>query len=164
MLKTDAWCYLNLENPVCAWAAYRGILVPTPQQQGFVSLWMASMLKANNSNRLNREFTLEKIRLERYPSLISRLTGMYIFTNKDCAKLAEAWEDLFVSANLSEISLAEAKITGIQHDANWITYSDASDWMDRYWLGEAHPKYEPIWETLAEGRLILLGTDYGKKH
>lgn len=27
MLNTDAWCYLNLENPVCAWAVYRGLLL-----------------------------------------------------------------------------------------------------------------------------------------
>ena len=166
MLKTaDAWCYLNLENPVCAWAAYRGILVQAPQQQGFISLWMASMLNANNFNRIEREFALESIRLERYPSLISRLKGMYVFTNKDCAKLAEkeGWGDVFVQENLSELSLAEARTTGIQHDANWITYPDESNWMDRYWLGESHPRHQPIWEVLAEGRLILLGTELREK-
>lgn len=54
MLKTDVWCYLNLENPVCAWAAYRGILVQTPQQPGFISVWIASMLVCNNFTRIER--------------------------------------------------------------------------------------------------------------
>lgn len=88
---------------------------------------------------------------------------MYIFTNKNCAKLAESWGDSFVSENLSELSLAEARITGIQHDANWISYPDESNWMDRYWLGDPHPRHEPIWESLAEGRLILLGTELREK-
>lgn len=88
---------------------------------------------------------------------------MYVFTNKDCAKLAESWGETFISENLSELSLAEAKITGIQHDSNWISYADESDWMERYWPGDPHPRYEPIWETLAEGRLILLGTELREK-
>jgi fucose permease len=27
MLKTDGWAYLNISNPLCAWATYRGVLV-----------------------------------------------------------------------------------------------------------------------------------------
>lgn len=72
MLKTEAWCYLNLKNPVCAWAAYRGVLVQV-SQSGFISLWMASMLYYNNFNRIERELNLEKVRSLRYSSLISRL-------------------------------------------------------------------------------------------
>jgi hypothetical protein len=163
MLKTDAWCYLNLENPMCAWAAYRGSLVQPPHQSGFISVWVASMLKSNDPERLTREFDLEKVRSTQYPSLVSRLRGMYIFKNKNCAELATSWNGPFKSENLCELSLIDAKITGIEHDANWITHPDTLDWMDQYWSGVAHPKYEPIWETLVEGRLLLLGTELREK-
>ncbi len=162
-LKTDAWCYLNLENPICAWAAYRGSLVQAPSQPGFVSVWVASMLKSNDPERLAREFHLEKVRSTHYSSLVSRLKGIYIFTHKHCAELATSWGASFESKNLCELSLINAKITGIQHDANWITYADEPNWMDQYWLGVAHPQHEPIWETLAEGRLLVLGTELREK-
>ncbi|MBI1276368.1 hypothetical protein GC177_10440 [bacterium] len=118
------------------------------------------MLYTNDPQRVAREFGLERVRALQYPSLVSRLRGMYVFTDKRSADLAaNSWGGHpFVSENLTEISLSEAKIIGIRHDANWITYADVPDWMERYWLGEAHPNHEPIWEVLAEGRLILLGT------
>lgn len=161
--QTDAWCYLNLENPLCAWAAYRGVLVQAPSDPGFLSVWMASMLFHNNPERIAREFNLEIVRANRYPSRVSRLRGMYVFTDRCSADLASSWGHPFLPENLTEISLAEARLTGAKHDANWISYPDDRDWQDLYWSGQPHPHHEPIWETLAEGRLVLLGIELRNK-
>lgn len=157
--QTDAWCYLNLDNPVCAWAAYRGTFVEAPADPGFVSVWMATMLFANQPERLAREFGLEAVRAARYPKTVSRLRGMYVFIDQRSAELAASWGGPFSPANLTDLSLAEARLAGIRHDANWISFPTADDWMDQYWAGTAHPNFEPVWETLAQGRLTLLGTE-----
>ena len=50
-------------------------------------------------------------------------------------------------------------------DANWITHADPSaagpneEWMSRYWQGEPYPGATPVWETLVEGKVVVLGTE-----
>jgi hypothetical protein len=44
MLSTDAYAYLNVDNPICAWATYRGVLVTPPAEPGFLSVWTAGLL------------------------------------------------------------------------------------------------------------------------
>lgn len=56
------------------------------------------------------------------------------------------------------MSLAQARISGARHDANWISHSSGPNWEANYWQGIPHPSFEPIWEALALGRLYILGT------
>ena len=160
-METDAWAYLNVRHPICAWAAYRGVLVSAPTDPGFLSVWAASMLATDNLPRVKRELSLEAWRQSNFPQLISRLTGMYCFTDLRSAELALQWgrpENHFRVENLAELSFAQAQITGARHDANWIAHSSGSNWQGNYWQGIPHPEYEPIWETLVTGRLYILGT------
>lgn len=163
--ETDAFCFLNLENPVCAWAAYRGVLVQPPSEPGFLSVWVATMLFANSPYRVKREFMLEAIRAAEFPDQTSRLRGMYVFPDKLAALRAVNWGGHFCKENLSELSLTEATLGERRYDANWISYprlkddKAVPDWMHRYWAGEPHPEHEPVWEALAEGRVVLLGTE-----
>ena len=110
---------------------------------------------------VHRELSLEAIRSTHYPHLVSRMTGMYCFTDLRSAELALQWgrpNNHFKVQNLAELSLAEAKLSGARHDANWITHQGRPGWERKYWSGEPHPGQEPIWETLVSGRLIILGT------
>jgi len=56
-LKTDGWAFLNIANPMCAWATYRGVLVSIPTGPGFISVWSASLLKLNDAIRLFANLT-----------------------------------------------------------------------------------------------------------
>jgi hypothetical protein len=160
-LKTEAWVYLNVRHPVCAWAAYRGVLVAAPTEPGFLSVWAASMLASDDAARAKRELSLEAWRQAHFPQLISRLTGMYCFTDLRSAELALQWggpNNHFKAENLADLSLAQARISGARHDANWISHSSGPNWEASYWQGIPHPGFEPIWETLALGRMYILGT------
>jgi hypothetical protein len=160
-MKTDAWAYLNVRHPVCAWAAYRGVLVSVPTDPGFLSVWSASLLKTNNSAWVKREISLEMLRQRSFPSRISRLTGMYCFTDVRSAELALKWGNSlnhFRIQNLVELSLAQATVSEARHDANWISFPTSQDWQIKYWQGLPHPDHEPVWEVLVLGRLYILGT------
>jgi hypothetical protein len=161
MLTTDAWAYLNVRHPVCAWAAYRGVLVSAPTDPGFLSIWSASLLKSDTSATTRREIILEMQRQQHFPHLTSRLSGTYCFTDLRSAELALGWgraNNHFRVENLVELSLAEASLSGARHDANWINFPTRGDWQHSYWSGVPHPDHEPVWEHLATGRLHILGT------
>lgn len=162
-METDAWVFLDIANPVCAWAAYRGVLVETPEIQGFISPRMASILRAGGS-RLRLEMKLESERQAHFPSEVSRLSGMYCFTDLRSAELALQWNGRhFRPECFAELSLIEATRTSGRLDSNWITYAadplTAGDWSWRYWSGEPYPCREPVWETLVRGRALVLGTE-----
>lgn len=159
----DGYVFLNIQLPHCAWAAYRGALVSCPSTGGFVSSWHASMLQNVTSQIASREMALEKVRQRQFPARISRLKGLYCFLDVESAKRASSsplWNgDHFTLKNLAELSLEEAQGQD-RLDSNWITYCDrfssAEEWMPRYWGGEPLPDEEPIWETLLQGRAIVL--------
>ena len=164
MLTTDAWVFLNISNPVCAWATYRSVLVSVPSGPGFISVWTAAMLKNGDPNRIRRELMLERHRATFFPQRVSRLKGMYCFTDLESAERALKWGSYFRAENLAELSLAQAK-QGDRMDSNWISYSeienspDPKEAMDSYWSGKPYPHEDPIWEVLVEGRLIVLGVE-----
>ena len=67
--------------------------------------------------------------------------------------------------NLAEINLYETRRTST-HDLNWITYhGDNTDpsWMHAYWKAETCLGHAPIWETLVEGHINILGTQLREK-
>jgi hypothetical protein len=169
MLSTDAWAFLDILRPVCAWATYRGALVCSPPEPGFVSVWTASVLRADDVSRILIELSLEDCRRQFYPERPSRLTSMYCFRDIESAERACAtgMTRHCRPEFLAELSLAEATPQRDRFDLNWVNLAHKSqgtidgtfDWTRRYWQGEPCAAREPIWETLVRGRLHVLGTD-----
>jgi hypothetical protein len=163
MLSTDAWAFLNIAHPVCAWATYRGVLVSALADPGFLSIWALSMIQSNDVNRIQREISLEIHRASFYPKKTSRLKGMYCFTDLKNAEAAMGWGGHFKHQYLAELSLSESRKVSTRLDSNWITFSlkeppfDAYA-LNAYWSGLPHTEHEPVCETLVEGRMIVLGT------
>ena len=164
----EGYVFLNIQLPHCAWATYRGVLVSPPSISGFVSFWYASMLQNVDPQISRREMKLENVRRQRFTNRISRLKGLYCFLDKEDAKRTSClWDgEHFTLDNLAEISLTEARSQD-RLDSNWITFAPgffpSAEWMPRYWNGEPFPNKEPIWETLAEGKAIVPGTELRKR-
>ena len=171
MLATDAYVFLDVDNPLCAWATYRGALVCAPETPGFISVWTAGLIRASHPGHMSLESAVEAVRAAQFPHRISRLRGMFCFLDANSATRACLWDQEhrthFQPKNIAELSLTEAGTRRDRMDANWITNAptDAaghltdSSWIRNYWAGDPYPDKEPIWETLVDGRLIVLGTD-----
>jgi hypothetical protein len=91
MLTTDAYAFLNINDPVCAWATYRRVLVSAQEAPGFVSIWSAGIMRTESPQRLAREFALEQYRRLFHPEKISRLQGMFCFLDLKSAEGALSW-------------------------------------------------------------------------
>jgi hypothetical protein len=164
---TDAWAFLNIRNPLCAWATYRGALLTPPKSSGHISVWYASVLKKEGARSLRIETILERCRAQHYPLHLSRLRGMFCFRDIASAEKALAWGAHFKASNLAELSTWRAKGTSGPYDARWIGHADTleddalnfGEWPHLYWSGEPAPDGPPIWESLIEGELNVLGTD-----
>ena len=172
MQNISAYAYLNIDDPICAWATYRGVLVSSPDANGFVSVWLAGLLKSQNLNRLSVELRLDSIRKQYYTSCVSRLQGMFCFMDLESAKLAaRSWGggnlNHFSNSNLAELELSNAIDCLEQFDANWITWAHSNpeqslknnSWIDKYWSGQPYPEEDPTWETLYMGQMTVLGTN-----
>src|SRR5437867_2483042 len=168
----QAFGYLNVDHPVVAWGVYRGVLVSveaigsSPNQQAQpVSMMFAGMIQHQNNARLQNELLIEAVRVRRYAHQVSRLSGMYFFTDLAEARAAEAWGGHFRAENLAELAVRPLGHT-TRVDSNWITYAprdstgrlDKQDlsWIDRYWGGEWY-RERPVWETIVHGRATVLG-------
>ncbi len=171
MLATDGYAYLDVDDPICAWATSRGILVSASKasdQAGFVSRWFIGLIAQGNEKKLQNELAIEAVRQARFPQRVSRLRAVYAFDDvRSAQRAASDWGGPFNASNLAELSFAEVTARS-RLDANWITAHLRDDrvlgvnelgWTDRYWSGEPCPGREPVWECLAEGRVIILGTD-----
>lgn len=178
MVSTGAYAYLNVDDPICAWATYRGVLVsvsPHGHEEdliGGISVMFASMLRSGSRARLNNELALESIRRLRHPGRVSRLRGMYCFLDRESAECAAAlwgsFRNHFRPEFLAELHL-EATSRKDRLDSNWITYAKRDEngflitselsQFDQYWEGREYPGKVPLWETIIEGRMIVLGTD-----
>lgn len=160
VLTTDAYAYLNIDHPLCAWATYRGALVTPPAQPGFLSVWTAGLLGNGDPVRLRRELALEAVRAAHFPDRVSRLRGMFCFLDRASAEGASVWGGHFTPDYLAELSLSEASPVRGRQDANWITYGSPDlKWAADYWRGIPYPGAEPIWEVILEGRFWVLGTE-----
>lgn len=171
MQPFQAFAFLDIEHPVVAWGVYRGVLVSalasgTPPE-GPVSMMFAGIIQQQNNARLHNELLIEKVRARSYRSQVSRLAGMYFFTDANHAETATAWGRHFCRDNLAELEVHPIGST-TKVDANWITYAqvdstgrlnpDATAWIETYWAGEAFSD-SPVWETIAHGRAIIFGTE-----
>jgi hypothetical protein len=97
---------------------------------------------------------------------------MYCFLDVESAERAAAlwgsFRNHFRPEFLAELHL-QTSFSRDRLDSNWITFSprdengffltDDLNWIDRYWGGESFPDRLPIWETLLEGRMIVLGIE-----
>jgi hypothetical protein len=171
MFETDAYAFLDVDNPFCAWATYRGALVCAPERPGFLSAWTAGLIRAGNAGRISFESAMEDVRLRQFPNRISRLRGMFCMPDAESAMRACSWNagnnSHFQPEFLAELSLSEAGPRRDRLDANWITFAPTDmsgyltdfSWISNYWEGSPYPGKEPIWEILVDGRLWVIGTD-----
>lgn len=161
---TDAWAYMNVYHPVCAWALYRGFLIAKFDPIGFLNARSAAVL-ARNDAVLEMELRLEEVRRAKFQGRVSRMDGFFCFLDRASAIRAQKWAGKHFSAEfLVELSLEEAGPRRDRLDSNWITESathplSADEWMTRYWSGDPCPGMEPIWECLVDGRIVVLGTE-----
>ena len=161
-LTSDGYIFLNIDRPHVAWAAYKGTLISPPKTEElggrFVSWWQADLLR--DSLLLGRELALERVRAHQFPEKISRMDGIFCFLDKACADQAVHWGEHFEAENRVDINLGEAKGRD-RMDANWMDpRADRlnDEWIQRYWQGEPYPHMEPVWETIVEGKVSVLGT------
>jgi hypothetical protein len=96
---------------------------------------------------------------------------MFCVLDADSASRACSWDlarkTHFQPEFLAELNLSEAGVRRDKLDANWITYASIdkggnltdTSWIQNYWAGFPYPNEDPIWETLVDGRLRVLGTD-----
>lgn len=167
----QAFAYLDIDHPVVAWGAYRGVLVSAHAEARLpkapVSMMFAGIVQHQNNARLHNEFRIEHVRAERFPHQVSRLTGMYFFTDGGQAESALEWGGHFRSENLAELEVRPVRPCSMV-DANWITHAEvdgngridpaATKWIENYWAGEPFSD-SPVWETIVDGRAVIFGTD-----
>lgn len=164
-----AYAFVDVDHPVVAWAAYRGVLVSANAEYEPphcpVSMMFAGMVYCQNNIRMHNEFLIERHRQLQFPQQNSRLTGMYFFEDLSVAKKAYEWGGHFIPENLGEFELFSTKaITRV--DSNWISYAPLQDgkmidegWISHYWSSEPYPGKEPVWELIVQGRGVLRGTE-----
>lgn len=167
----QAFAYLDIDHPVVAWGAYRGILVSAHAEarppQAPVSMMFAGMIQRQNNARLYNELLIEGVRARQFPDQVPRLTGMYYFIDVTQAKAAQSWGGHFRRENLVEVEVNPVRPYS-KLDANWITYAECDSagridpartgWIDKYWAGEPFSD-QPIWEIIVDGRAVIFGTE-----
>lgn len=170
----QAFAFLDIDHPVVAWGAYRGILVSANAEyqppQCPVSMMFAGIVLHQNNTRLWNELLIEKYRQVHFPRCNSRLTGMYFFEDLHTAECAYQWGGHFSPEFLAEIELYPTSAI-FRHDANWITYAPldsngrikSEEWIPKYWSGEECPGKTPVWELIVQGRAVICGTDLRKR-
>ena len=167
----QAFAYLDIDHPVVAWGAYRGVLISAHAEarppEAPVSMMFAGMIQHENNARLHNEFLIERVRTEKFWHQISRLTGMYFFTDVGQADAALPWGGHFRPENLAELEVHPVGPYS-KVDANWITHAEvdgngridpaATEWIEKYWAGEPSSD-SPVWETIVDGRAMIFGTE-----
>lgn len=178
----DAYVFLDVEDPVVAWAAARGVLLSARHVANLVddtalpvSLMMAGLLRENHRRFFN-ERIIDDAREKYGPKeTSSRLWGMFCFPDLQSVNRlldGSGWGAHFSRENLVAVRVEGA---GLQHhlDSNWITYAPLTtegvvdrnriEWLDPYWRGEPYPHADPIWEAVIDGRITVLGTSVRKR-
>lgn len=179
----EVFVFLDVDNPIVAWAAARGVLVSArhiannvDDQAVPVSLMMSALLEWEPNPRYVNEMIIEEGR-KQYgpPDTSARLWGMFCLTNLNEAKRVASdhgWGGHFRAENL-----VSATIDGVgksrTFDSNWITYAPVKpngvldrtklDWLQEYWSGRPCPGHDPIRETVIDGKIFILGTRVRKK-
>ena len=173
----EGFMYLDVEDPMIAWNAYRGVLVSQKLVQRSMgeaavpalSMTMARLLMDQDLDRLTFELELEATRVRQFNHHVSRLTGLYVFDSPESALAAaqEDWGGHLTYENLTDVGVSAAPNLS-RVDANWISWmlviraSQSLNWRDGilpYWEGKSCPYHgTPIWEVLVDGAVTLWGT------
>ncbi|WP_434155832.1 hypothetical protein [Pseudomonas sp. JZ134] len=181
-MKLEGFMYLDIDNPLVAWNAYRGVLVSQKLVQQSVgnplvpalSMTVANFFMNRDWERLEFENELEMERERNFPKKVSRLTGLFVFDEPESA-LAVADDESWGGAkghiqddNLTDIEISAAP-NYTRLDANWISWmlkvrSEGNlDWRSGilpYWAGDVCPHFsQPIWEGLLDGTVTIWGTE-----
>lgn len=166
----QAYAFVDVDHPVVAWAAYRGVLVSAnaayPPPQCPISMMFAGIVLNQNNVRLHNELVIEKYRQLYFTNHNSRLTSMYFFEDLCSARQAYEWGEHFSPEYLGEFELYPSNPIS-RLDSNWITYAPLrqdrkildEDWINEYWSGKPFPGKNPLWELIVQGRGVLLGTE-----
>jgi len=167
-----AYTFLDIEQFPIAWEVYCGELISTnatvTNSVRPMSVFEANRFRKKQGVWYNNELIIDDIRANNYPSKISRLTGMYFFEDKDSALKAAKdvrWGDRYYNANyLVEVELSpKGDVTKVDHD--WIFEKKVpvnpidksqTDWIHKYWKGEAFNSSDPLWELIMEGTVKIL--------
>ena len=172
MPSTDAYAYLDVDDPICAWATYRGVLVSVAPNMseddliGGISVMSASMLRSDSRARLNNELAIESIRRLRHPGRVSRLRGMYCFLDRESAERAAAlwgsYRNHFRPEFLAELHLvAKSRIDHL--DSNWITYAKRDE--NGFLLASELGQFDQYWGgARVSGQGSDLGDDHRRSH
>lgn len=172
--NNQAWCFLDVRDPMCAWNTYRGAMHSAPTWGSYLSIRAASIYRRfakGDSRAVAIESALEWMRRVAFPRRLSRLRALYCFTSLRSAERALEWgspSNHFRPKFLAELNLRHAERRRNTLDANWITYAppisrenlqEHIPWLASYWAGEAMPGKEPLWETLMVGRVLIVSDE-----
>lgn len=159
----DLWAFVNVDDPLVAWLAYRGeVFSPEdPRNPNALSMFAASRLSPTGGRTMlwPREAALEDRRANTFSGNTSRLRGFYGFDSEAAAgRAAAAWGlPSFTTTNLTRLRLS-AESHWNRYDSEWITHDLAgasTDWFDRY-LSGAPRGTDPLWEYVVEGSAAIL--------
>jgi hypothetical protein len=135
-----------------------------------LSFWTTQYLASLSGNgprasRYRAELALDVVRQREYPAAISRLGGFYVFPDEASAlRAGQTWGAGFRQEHLAELAVRPGARTS-RYDSEWITQrlepNDDLSWAGEYFAGNALGA-DPIWETLVDGRALVLGTDLRK--
>lgn len=170
------YIYLNLNNPIVCWEAYRGIIISADQTIDLdhihPSIWLSNKIRNENKAGLANELLIESIRMEVSPYKISRLRGLFVFPDINSAKKAESWGGHFKAENLVKVEIHTDKlktkldakwITNLALDKNGLITQESISDLKKYWEGEIYDFNEDNFEYLIEGKAFILGKDHKEK-
>jgi hypothetical protein len=162
--------YLDHHYPPVQWNIVRGgfdsvDVLPKGEREFAISVSLASMLQNSSPNRLVAEISLELVRKAVAPDSVSRLRGVFVFSDIDSISRiwdCNKWGGHFNNQYLADVGVWAKRSTRV--DAAWIEDIIDSegallpDWLNaakNYWSGKPKSEAEPIWEQIVEGRFCI---------
>lgn len=164
VVSRSAWIHLNINHPIAAWHAYRGLIQsPNRVHTQLLSPWMVdfldSVMKEDRRVRFHRERLIESVRQTISPESESRLTTFFAFPDKRTAlDRVAAWG--WSTENIVEVGIVEGSRFSL-HDSLWIDEMGDSPTLEQaeaYVRGEAFGDF-PRWELLIDGEALVYGTE-----
>lgn len=170
MSAFEGHIYLDHHYPPVLWNIVRGgfdsvDVLPEGESNFAISVSIASMLQNSSTSRLLAELSLELVRKTIAPGSVSRLRGIFVFSDIDSISRVwdrNNWGGHFIDEYLTDVGVLAKKSTKV--DAAWIEdiISDEGnllpDWHNaaiNYWSGRPKSESAPIWEVIVEGSFCI---------